>query len=81
MIEYEQMKSLFIILKVPNHPSKHWSECVGWEIIQSLHHVVLIAIKKVILALSFQSISINERNTIDNQIWILIHCYVVASWR
>jgi hypothetical protein len=60
MIEYEQMQSLFTILKVLNPPSKHWSECVGWEINQSLHHVVLIATKKVILALNFQSISINE---------------------
>jgi hypothetical protein len=81
MIEYEQMQFLFIILKVPNHPSKHWSECVGWEIIQSLHHVVLIATTKVILALSFQSISINESNLVDNQIWILVDCYGVASWR
>ncbi len=43
--------------------------------------MVLIATKKVILALNFQSISINEGNPIDNQIWILVHCCVVASWR
>jgi len=43
--------------------------------------VVLIATKKVILALNFQSISINEGNPIDNQIWILVHYCVVASWR
>ncbi len=42
--------------------------------------MVLIATKKVILVLSFQSISINENNPVDNQIWILVHCYVVASW-
>jgi hypothetical protein len=43
--EYEQMQSLFVFLKVPNNPSKCWSDHVGWEIVESLHHIVLIAIK------------------------------------
>jgi hypothetical protein len=37
MTKYEQMQSLFVFLKVSNHPSKHWSDYVSWVIIESLH--------------------------------------------
>jgi hypothetical protein len=45
---------------VPNHPSKPCSDCASWEIVESLHHVVLNAIKNTILALNFFSISTNQ---------------------
>jgi hypothetical protein len=45
IMEYEEMQSLFVFLKVLNNPFKHWSDYVGWEIVESLHHIVLIAIK------------------------------------
>ncbi len=64
-----------------NHPSKYWSDYVEWEITQFLHHVVLTTIKEVILASSFQSNSIDELIITNNQSWISMHYYVMASWK
>jgi len=49
--------------------------------IEYIHHVVLIAIKKIILASRFLPIFANEITIVDNKSWISMHCYVVASWR
>ncbi len=66
MTKYEQMQSLFAFLKVLNNLLKHWSDCVRWEIVEVLHHVVLTTTKEVIMASSFFFISIDEMTTIDN---------------
>jgi hypothetical protein len=66
---------------VLNHPSKYWSDYAKWEITQFLHHVVLTTIKEIILASSFQSNSIDELIIADNQSWISMHYYVMASWK
>jgi hypothetical protein len=81
MTKYEQMQPLFTFLKVPNNPIKHRNDCEGWEIIEALHHVVLTAIKKVILVSSFLSISANEVTTFNNQSWIFVHYCVVVVWK
>ncbi len=81
MIEYEQMQFLFAIFKVPNQLSKHQNDCIGWEIIENIHNLVLNGINKFFLAPSFLSISTYEMTIIDNWRWISIHYYMVASWR
>ncbi len=81
MTKCEQMQYLFTFLKVPNNPLKHWSDYARWEIVESLHHVVLIAIKEAIITLNFLSIFEDEMITIDNQSWIFVHCYVVVGWK
>jgi hypothetical protein len=45
MIKYEQMHSLFAFFKVSNYPSKHWNDHAKWEIVESLHNVVMSVIK------------------------------------
>jgi len=65
---------------VHNNPSKHWSDYSSWEIVESLCNHVLIVIKEEILSSPFFSIFANEVITIDNQSWISIHYYVVASF-
>ncbi len=52
-MEYEEMQSLFVFLKVLNNPFKHWSDYVGWEIVESLDHVVLITSKQFWLQVFF----------------------------
>jgi hypothetical protein len=61
---------------VHNNPSKHWSDYSGWEIAESLCNHVLIVTKQKILF----SIFVDDVITIDNQSWISIHYYVVASF-
>jgi hypothetical protein len=53
MIEDEQIQSLCVFLKMPNYPSKHWSDYVRWEIAKLLHNVILNATKEIILTFSF----------------------------
>jgi hypothetical protein len=43
---YEKCNLCVAFLKVVNNPSKHWKDYVGWEIVERLDHVVLIASKK-----------------------------------
>ncbi len=81
MIKYEQMRALFTLFKVWNYPSKHWSDHARWEIVESLHNVVMSAIKKAIMALNFIFIFANEMTTVDNQSWILVHYYGMTSWK
>ncbi len=50
MTKYEQMRSLFALLKVLNNLFKHWSDYARWEIVEALHNVVSTAIKEAILA-------------------------------
>jgi len=51
---------------VPNNPFKHLSDCASLEIVEVLHHVVLIATKEAIMASSFLSIFVGEVITINN---------------
>jgi len=61
------MQSLFIFLKMVNHPSKHENDSISWEIVENLYHVVLIATKEKMMALNFFSFFVNEAIIIDNQ--------------
>jgi hypothetical protein len=81
MTEYEQMQSLFVFLKMPNYPSKRWSDYGKWEIAKLLHNVILNVTKKVILAFSFLLVYANGITIVDNQSWSSIHCYMVAGWK
>jgi hypothetical protein len=38
MLEYEALKPLFKFLNVPKMPHKHWSDIVGWMIVNCLHN-------------------------------------------
>ncbi len=46
-----------------------------------MHHVILIAIKKVIIVSSFFSIFVDEVPIVDNQSWIFFHYYLVVGWK
>jgi hypothetical protein len=61
---------LFALFKGSNYSSKHWSDHARWEIVESLHNVVMSAIKKAIMALNFLYIFANEMTIVDNQSWI-----------
>ncbi len=67
MTKYEQIQSLFVSLKVLNHPSKHRSDYVSWVIIESLHQVELIGIEEAHMVSKFSSLFANKLTTINNQ--------------
>lgn len=75
------MQSSFSFLQVPNHPFKHSDKSAGWEIVENFHHTVLTTTKETILTSNFLSLFANEIIAIDNQSWISIRYYLMATWK
>jgi hypothetical protein len=48
LMDYESFKDFFFFFKVKNMPKKHLSNNLGWEVVESIHDVVLEHTKKVI---------------------------------
>jgi hypothetical protein len=67
MVEYEHMRGLLEHLEVPKVPIKHWSDSIGWELAESLYHVVQDRTRAFVAGGQFISVSCDEVTTCDNQ--------------
>jgi hypothetical protein len=47
MTNFEACKNLFQFLEVENCPRKHWLDTIGWTMVETMHGIVLQAIKVV----------------------------------
>jgi hypothetical protein len=81
MTNYEDMPSLFHMLKVKYVSQKHWSNSLGWGMVEVMYGVLLEAIKATIACANFIVVSANEVTTIDNTQWLSIHLYMVQGWK
>ncbi len=66
MIDYEDLKDLFQLLKVKNGSKKHWFDTSGWGMVEVMHVVLLKATKATFVVAPFIAVSANEVTTIDN---------------
>jgi hypothetical protein len=57
MIDFEEFKQLFQILKVENYPRKQWNDSTGWTMVEAMHQVVLCAIKVAVDKSLFLAVS------------------------
>jgi hypothetical protein len=80
MVEYEYMCGLLDHLEVLKLPYKHWSDNSGWELAESLYHIVQDRMRACVRGGQFISISCDEVTTYNNQSWISIHAYVLSDW-
>jgi hypothetical protein len=80
MLEYETMYDLFANLKVLNNLNMHWSDFVGWTLVEFMYQQVQKAIIQTIQFAQFLACSCDEVTTIDNGYWICLHAYVVYGW-
>ncbi len=47
MINFEDLKDLFTILKVKHNPKKHWNDSTWWGIAKSMNVLLLEYIQKL----------------------------------
>jgi hypothetical protein len=45
-----------------------------------MHQQMMVAIIATLTTTQYVSINYDEVSTLDNQSWLLVHCYVVENW-
>lgn len=80
MTDFEAMRVMLQELGVPNCPTAHWSVDSGWEMADSMFHIVQLQTREKAFYCHFIPVSTNEVMTIDNSPWILIQMYMVENW-
>jgi hypothetical protein len=80
MLEYKTLCELFASLGVPNNPTMHWSNFVGWIFLKIVHIQVENAIVKGIQYVWSIALSFVEFTIIDNGSWICVHVYVINCY-
>jgi hypothetical protein len=80
MLECESLYELFRSLAIPNNPSMHWYDIVGWVLTKFMYMQVQDTIVKAIQSIRFITCSYDEVTTIDNGSWICVHAYMFDSW-
>ncbi len=66
MIDYEDLKYLFQLLKVKSVSRKPWFDTLGWGMVEVMHIILLEVTKLAFVVAPFIVISANEVTTIDN---------------
>jgi hypothetical protein len=61
------MKHLFEFLKVKNRPCKHWFDSIGWQIVKTMHQIIIKSIEVVVQNAKYIVVNCDEVTTIDNQ--------------
>jgi hypothetical protein len=75
---YESLKDLFYFLKIKNMPRKHWFDNLGWEMVESIHDVVLESTKEVIKEYPFLALYVDKVTTSNTNYWNFIQGYVLG---
>jgi hypothetical protein len=60
------MKELFDILKVKNTPRKHWSDSIGWQMVENIHRIIIESTKSIVQKARHLAINYDEVTTINN---------------
>jgi len=81
MTNYKNLKDLFWLLKVKSVSRKHWSNTLGWGMVEIMRVVLLEATKTEFVVAPFITVNVDEVTMIDNTQWLSIHWYVVQKWR
>jgi hypothetical protein len=81
MTNYENMPSLFHMLKVKFVSWTHWLDSLSWGMGKMMHDVLLEATKVAFFYANFIVVSAYEITTIDNTQWVSIHLYMVQCWK
>jgi hypothetical protein len=80
MTEYEVLRGLLKCLKTKHLPKKHWSDNLGWELVEHMHLVVFEKLKDTVKSARFIAISCEEMTSCDSGQWLSMHAYIVLDW-
>jgi hypothetical protein len=81
MTNYEDMPSLFHMLKVKFVFWKHWLDSPSWGMVEVMHNMLLEATKVAFVRANFIVVNANEVTTTNNIQWLSIHLYMVQAWK
>jgi hypothetical protein len=81
MIDFEGLKDLFTMLKVKHILKNHWTNFVGWGIVESMNDLLLESTQNIVIATNFIHVNVDEVTAINNTYWISLHLYVVQGWK
>jgi hypothetical protein len=73
MLEYGAHKELFDFLNLEENPKMHWTDSIGWAMVQHMHNMIF----ETTIVVQYISLTCDEVNTVSNQNWLLVHAYVV----
>ncbi len=79
MINYEDMPSMFHILKVKFVSQKHFSDSSSWGMAKVMHNVLLKATKVAFVHANFTAFSVDAVTTINITQWLSIHLNMVQG--
>ncbi len=65
---------------VLNNPKMHWSNNLGWIMVEFMNVHVINAILAKVFAPNYVVLTCDEVSTMDNGSWISIHAYVMQHW-
>jgi hypothetical protein len=64
MLDFKAMKPLFSFLHVPTNPKNHWSDFVGWTMVECLHKQVFKKLKEVNIDVIFSIFKITMNSNV-----------------
>jgi hypothetical protein len=67
-------------LGMPKLPKQHWNDGASWMLAECMFRQVEAKALETVQAARFISFSCDKITSIDNGLWICIHCYVVQNW-
>jgi len=71
------MQCFGVSVGVLNNPKMHWSDNLGWIMVEFMNVHVINAILTKVFAPNYVVLTCDEVSTMDNGSWISIHAYVM----
>jgi len=65
---------------VLNNPKMHWSNSLGWIMVEFMNVHVINAILAKVFTLNYVAFTCDKVSTMDNGSWISIHAYLMQHW-
>jgi hypothetical protein len=80
MVEFGRRSQLYSFLEVPDLPTLHWSDGVGWLMATYMYDLIKEKHQAMFAAAQYISLTADETSVVDNLSYIIIHVYVLQDW-
>jgi hypothetical protein len=80
MVTFGRRCQLYNFIDVPNLPSLHWSDSIGWLMATFMYDLVKEKHRAMLAAAQYISLTIDETSAVDNLSYIVIHVYILQDW-
>ena len=80
MVEYKYKEKLFKFLSVPDFPSSHWTNGVGWLMATYMYDIIKEKHKGMLATTNYIALTHDETSRVDNSSYIVVHAYLFQNW-